>query len=144
MLFVPMLPSHGKVMHDFDSWVRCTGSRVSSMSVEDFRRQYEAPNKPVLLTDVVGGWPAFGKWTKEYLLDTLKGQDIVAGSYDMTFTAFLEYCSSQKDEMPLYLFDKNILKEVPLLAQDYQVPEYFQEDLFALLGDNRRPDYRLE
>lgn len=117
---------------------------ASGISVEEFRRKYEVPNRPVVLTDVANKWPAFGKWTKEYLLCVLEGQDIVAGSYDIGFDCFLEYCSGQSDEMPLYLFDKRIMEKVPSLARDYQVPEYFQEDLFALLGDNARPDYRLE
>jgi len=30
----------------------------------------------------------------------------------------------------------------PALAEDYQVPDVFSEDLFSLLGPSGRPDYR--
>ncbi|KAJ3063299.1 hypothetical protein HK102_008518, partial [Quaeritorhiza haematococci] len=46
------------------------------------------------------------------------------------------------DESPLYLFDKNFARNCPDLAEEYEVPIYFREDLFALLGDEGRPDYR--
>ena len=44
--------------------------------------------------------------------------------------------------MPLYLFDKRFCKTAPQLASDFSVPEYFTDDLFSVLGEDKRPDYR--
>lgn len=44
--------------------------------------------------------------------------------------------------MPLYLFDKRFVERSPRLAQDFTVPPYFSEDLFSVLGEKHRPDYR--
>jgi len=48
---------------------------------------------------------------------------------------------SVKSEAPLYLFDPQFAEKAPELLKDYQVPEYWNEDLFSVLG-NSRPDYR--
>lgn len=56
----------------------------------------------------------------------------------MPFDTYLYYCSSQHDEMPLYLFDRTFAVKAPQLAADYTVPQYFKDDLFGVLGE---PDY---
>mmetsp|Transcript_10918 Transcript_10918/g.30889 ORF Transcript_10918/g.30889 Transcript_10918/m.30889 type:complete len:251 (-) Transcript_10918:656-1408(-) len=38
--------------------------------------------------------------------------------------------------------DKNFASKAPSLTSDYNVPEYFAEDLFSSLGEDKRPDYR--
>ncbi len=43
--------------------------RCANLSAEDFRRRFELPNLPVILTDVVTKWPAFEKWRdRRYVL----------------------------------------------------------------------------
>ena len=116
--------------------------RRSGLTIEEFRREYELPNRPVILTDIVPRWPAYKKWTHDYLHKALEGSSVMVGDAPMTFTSYCRYADSQKDEMPLYLFDKNFAKSVPSLADDYQVPDHFSEDLFAVLGEDERPDYR--
>jgi len=51
--------------------------RRSGLSVEEFNREYAAGNvkKPVILTDVVPKWKAYGKWSNDYL--TEKFGDVV-------------------------------------------------------------------
>lgn len=115
--------------------------RVSRISVADFRRLYEAPNRPVIISDGAGNWPALKKWTKQYLAQAFKGKKVIVGNYPMSFSTYLDYMSRHDDDMPLYLFDKTFLDTAPQLADDYAVPPYFQEDLFGVLGQNR-PDYR--
>jgi len=39
------------------------------LTLEQFIDEYERPNKPVLITDVVTSWPAFQKWTRSHLRD---------------------------------------------------------------------------
>ena len=54
---------------------------------------------------------------------------------------FARYSAQNRDARPLYLFDSRVWDEVPALAADYAVPEYFAEDLYGLLGSGR-PDHR--
>lgn len=62
----------------------------------------------------------------------------------MPFSTYAAYCASNHDEMPLYLFDQRFSdpSRHPSLGSDYTVPGVFGEDLFALLGETQRPDYR--
>lgn len=53
---------------------------------------------------------------------------------------------SQLDESPLYLFDSDFVEKTQKhprggLGEDYEVPECFREDFFAVMKDER-PDYR--
>lgn len=116
--------------------------RRSGLSLEDFRRQYERPNQPVILTDVVRNWPAFEKWrSRSYLNKAFENQLVHVGGYQFTMAQYYEYADEAGDEMPLYLFDKRFAEKSPRLAEDYHVPRAFSEDLFGVLGDCR-PDYR--
>ena len=38
------------------------------MTVEQFIEEYEKPNKPVILTDLMTNWGAMKNWTREKLL----------------------------------------------------------------------------
>ena len=40
------------------------------------------------------------------------------------------------------MFDKEFGKKAPQLLRDYSVAKYFDDDLFALLDDDVRPDFR--
>lgn len=47
------------------------------------------------------------------------------------------------EETPLYLFDQEFGTKVPEMEGQFSVPEYFNEDLFGLLGPRPlRPAYR--
>ncbi len=60
----------------------------------------------------------------------------------MRLEDFQEYAREALDEDPLYLFDKHFCETCPELAGQYSVPPHFPRDLFALLGEEERPDYR--
>jgi hypothetical protein len=115
--------------------------RRSNLSVEDFVIEFERPNKPVIITDVVTKWPAFKKWNKEYLLSRYSERSFAAGPVDMTLKDFYRYSEMAQEERPLYLFDKTFADKCPELAADYSIPPYFADDLFSVLGEER-PDWR--
>jgi hypothetical protein len=87
---------------------RCVG-----LSGDDFLNQFYAPGRPVVLGDVIKNWPAFGKWSPEYLLEALGDQVVEfqagrAGEPDFelnkdrhkrrsTFAEFMQLLSSGKD-----------------------------------------------
>ncbi|KAL3669279.1 hypothetical protein V7S43_005659 [Phytophthora oleae] len=115
---------------------------AKTMSVADFKRAFEGPNVPVIITDAIDDWAALDKWTDEYLGDVCKGKTFYAGGFQFPMDKYFNYCRTLLDDQPLFVFDKEFAAKVPQLAKDYSVPEYFQEDYFALLGEEKRPDYR--
>lgn len=121
---------------------RCNVDRRSGplLSVQEFMTHYGSVNRPVILTDIVTKWPAFLKWNYDYLLKACGSRTMKAEAVDITLPKYLEYVKSCREEAPLYLFDKGFANG-SILADDYAVPEYFQSDLFQVLG-NERPDYR--
>ncbi|CAF3443850.1 unnamed protein product [Rotaria sp. Silwood1] len=57
---------------------------------------------------------------------------------------FLDYALNNHDDSPLYLFESSFGEHPKKrrLLDDYDVPDYFSEDLFHLVGEHRRPPYR--
>src|SRR5208282_5608970 len=92
-------------------------------------------------------WPAFKKWSVEYLLEQFPSSEATfqIESVEWSLPTYVEYMSSNRDESPLYLFDKDFATKTTAngitLEEDYWIPETFKEDLFTLLG-NARPDHR--
>lgn len=136
---------------------------AAELSVKDFVEQFEIPNKPVVILNAVSDWPALQKWDEDYLARAC-GEKILratsaAAAIPGHFTAkeYIEYAKVAKEESPLYLFDRDFAR-VETLSQDYFVPRYFSHaafaeqgltesihahtDLFRLLGETVRPDYR--
>lgn len=115
--------------------------RRSNLSVEDFIKEYEEPNKPVLLLGVLDSWPAISNWDREYLLKHAGEVDFAAGPIHLKLNDYYQYADAVEEERPLYIFDSKFGEKAPQLAADYEVPVYFREDLFSILGEER-PDYR--
>jgi hypothetical protein len=67
----------------------------------------------------VSQWPA-ENWTRENLLakygDTRfdVAYESVTNLLEMTLRAYLQYCSTQRDHAPLYLFDRHFVNKVRL------------------------------
>ncbi|KAJ0266256.1 F-box protein [Hirschfeldia incana] len=115
--------------------------RVRGISVEDFITKFEEPNKPVLLEGCLDDWPAVTKWTKEYLTKVSGDVEFAVGPVEMKLENYFRYSDGVTEERPLYLFDPKFAEKVTVLDSEYDVPVYFKEDLFSVLG-RERPDYR--
>ncbi|KAJ9053880.1 hypothetical protein DSO57_1020050 [Entomophthora muscae] len=116
--------------------------RRSNLSLEDFIEEYEVPNRPVIITDVIENWPAFKTWTEEKLTELYGEVKFRAEAIDISLKRYFEYAHQNLDESPVYLFDKKFGDNCPGMLADFEVPIYFRDDLFQLLGNDRRPDYR--
>lgn len=124
----------------------------SNLSVERFIEEYEKPYVPVVIEGIpeAEGWGAVDNWSlkklrKKYKKVQLKcGEDDDGKSIRMKFKHFAKYMKHQTDDSPLYIFDSAFDEkpETKPLLDDYNVPSYFPEDLFALVGEDRRPPYR--
>lgn len=51
--------------------------RRRNLSVEDFRREYAKPHRPVVIEDALSGWPALGKWTPEFFARNYPDKNVV-------------------------------------------------------------------
>ena len=129
-------------LHDLVNPSKENIDRKSNLSFQDFLEMYAIPQIPVIITDVVPTWPAFSKWNLEFFANRATDQLYRAESVDISFQNYLDYMKQAKEESPLYLFDKFSLKYDPELSKDYKVPSYFDQDLFQILGQDQRPDYR--
>ncbi|CAL5356932.1 unnamed protein product [Camellia sinensis] len=115
--------------------------RRRGISVDDFILNFEEPNKPVLLEGCVDNWVALEKWDREYFVEMCGDLRFSVGPVEMKLEDYFRYSDQAREERPLYLFDPKFAEKVPRLGLDYEVPAYFNEDLFGVLG-NERPDYR--
>eukprot|EP01119_Soliformovum_irregulare_P014151 TRINITY_DN3851_c0_g1_i1.p1 TRINITY_DN3851_c0_g1~~TRINITY_DN3851_c0_g1_i1.p1 ORF type:complete len:345 (+),score=81.72 TRINITY_DN3851_c0_g1_i1:205-1239(+) len=117
--------------------------RRSNLSLEEFLEEYGIPNKPVILTDVVNKWPAFTEWTADKLS---KNYGEVPMKTDqgvtMKMNEYLTYCMQTRERSPMYLFDNDFGEKCPQMLKEYEVPEFFQEDFFSVLGEKDRPSFR--
>lgn len=115
--------------------------RKKGMSVEEFILNFEEPNKPVLLEGCLDNWDALDTWDREYLVKLCGDVRFAVGPVEMKLEDYFRYSDLVREERPLYLFDPKFAEKVPVLGMEYEVPVFFQEDLFSVLG-NERPDYR--
>lgn len=116
-----------------------TIERCKAPSKEEFHDKFASRSKPVILTDVITKWPAYKRWSTEYLTKHYGDVSFRAESIDIKLAEYFKYASANQDESPLYLFDKNF-GSTTSMGKDYSVPEYFDEDFFNVF--EKRPDYR--
>eukprot|EP00729_Bicosta_minor_P006423 gene6423-28622_t len=132
------------------------------MTVEEFRRLYDSDGvgggNPVIITDVIKTWPAYPHCSRDGTTATpmaasqQKQQQqqqqqqpvFKVAMVEMKLEDYFQYSSNvQDDERPLYLFDKQFAEKLGELGGGgYCVPEYFVQDMFGLVGEAARPDYR--
>ncbi|CAH9135067.1 unnamed protein product [Cuscuta epithymum] len=115
--------------------------RRRGISVQEFISNFEELNKPVLLEGCLDNWAALEKWDRDCLVEMCGDVKFSVGPVEMKLEDYFRYSDQAKEERPLYLFDPKFAEKVPQLGLDYDVPDYFKEDLFSVLG-KERPDYR--
>jgi hypothetical protein len=122
---------------------------ASQLSRERFRTEFEIPNRPVLITGLMDNWPAMESWRLDNFCSEYGDVPLKTNSrstngkrFRMRTYDFLAYCAGWNGEKPLYIFDKKVFLSHPALLDDYTVPDYFTEDLFELMEEDERPDYR--
>jgi hypothetical protein len=130
---------------------KCTIDKRENLTLEEFINEYESKNKPVIIRGLLDSWPAKDEWTRRNLclcfgnrLIKTNGTDSQGRAFRMTFEKYFEYCRTTHDDKPIYLFDNKIFdaERIPELAKHYQVPKFFQEDLFELMNLKDRPDFK--
>ena len=118
---------------------------ATDLAVEDFVSLYAATSTPVIITDAMGSWPSYSSqcWSPQKLLAMYGDQLFRAEAVDCSLATYLTYANNcPQDESPLYLFDSHFVEKTGgKMESEYAVPEYFSEDLFRYMSDER-PNYR--
>ena len=110
--------------------------RVQTITKEDFLKNYFKPQKPVVIERFIEDWPAFSKWSLDYMKEV--AGDKVVPLYDdrpvdfkdgfnephakMKMSEYVDLLKSKPTKFRIFLW--NVLKEVPVLQKDYKYPDF--------------------
>ena len=108
--------------------------RVKKITKEDFIKKYFKKQKPVVIEELITDWPAYKKWSLEYIKEI--AGDITVPLYDDRPVSYKEnfnephvkmkmsdYVDLLKREPTNYrVFLWNIIKEIPVLQKDFSYP----------------------
>jgi histone arginine demethylase JMJD6 len=130
---------------------------ISDMSKEEFEKTHIRGGKPCIIIDAAKTWPCMRKWSNRYfmkkygnayfeLTETYGSPDSDEWSaLALQFKHYNHYMKTRKnDNIPLYIFDENFgtRPETSQLLKDYEVPEWFKEDIFDLCDKSKKPPFR--
>lgn len=109
--------------------------RVTTISKEDFYKNYVVKQKPVVIERLTEDWPAYTKWSLNYIKDV--AGDKTVPLYDdrpvthkdgfneahakMKMADYIELLLSKPTNYRIFLY--NLMKEVPLLQNDFKWPK---------------------
>ncbi len=110
--------------------------RVKTITKEDFLEHYFKPQKPVVIEHYIEDWPAYTKWSLEYMKETFG--DKIVPLYDdrpvdykdgfnephakMKMRDYIDLLKCEPTKFRIFLW--NALKEVPQLQKDYKFPDF--------------------
>ncbi|AXG68492.1 cupin-like domain protein [Kordia sp. SMS9] len=110
--------------------------RVNTITKEDFIKNYFKPQKPVVIENYIEDWPAYSKWSLDYMKEI--AGDIEVPLYDdrpvdykdgfneahakMKMSEYVDLLKREPTKYRIFLW--NILKEVPSLQEDFTFPNF--------------------
>ena len=110
--------------------------RVKTLSKESFLRDYYRPQRPVVIERAIEQWPAYSKWSLEYMRQV--AGDKIVPLYDdrpvnyrdgfnephakMRMSEYIDLLKREPTRYRIFLW--NILREVPELQRDYDFPDF--------------------
>ena len=109
--------------------------RVKTITKEDFIKNYYKPQKPVVIENFIEDWPAYKKWSLDYMKEVAGDKEVPL--YDdrpvdykdgfnephakMKMSEYIDLLKSEPTKYRIFLW--NIFKEVPSLQNDYSLPD---------------------
>lgn len=108
---------------------------VEDISKSDFELNYLKPRKPLVIKNMAKKWPAYQKWTMDYmkevvgdktvpLYDSSKAdpsKPINASAAEMKFGDYIDLIKETPTDLRIFLFDP--IKFAPELLEDYIAPK---------------------
>lgn len=108
---------------------------VDDISKEEFYEKYLKPRRPVVIKNMAKKWPAYQKWTMEYMKEVVG--DVEVPLYDsskadpsapinssaakMKFGDYIDLIQREPTDLRIFLFDP--IKYAPKLLEDYISPK---------------------
>lgn len=108
---------------------------VDDITQEEFIEKYLKPRKPVVIRNMAKKWPAYQKWTMDYMKDVVG--DVEVPLYDsskadpaapinasaarMKFGDYVDLIQREPTDLRIFLFDP--IKYAPSLLKDYIFPK---------------------
>ena len=123
---------------------RLSDSGLQRLSLHEATTQLDLA-RPAIIGGALREWPNPGSWELPSLLcdhamvDCLVGLDDEGVGVELRLDDFAAYATSSSDDLPLYIFDEDLLDTLPALAAAYAVPSCFPHDLLSLCGSERPP-----
>lgn len=114
--------------------------RRGDLTVEEFDREYQRPQRPVILTGLTGDWPAVRQWTFASLRARLGHHEVPVGrcfehKRKMRLADYIDrmhdLAAEEPGKPPLYMEGWYYRAAAPEIARDYWVPPHFSADLYA-------------
>ncbi|KAH7170630.1 hypothetical protein EDB81DRAFT_876656 [Dactylonectria macrodidyma] len=114
--------------------------RFENLTYEQYAEKWT--EQPFVLTKCIQDWPVCSEWSIESLLDKYANIDFRAEAVDWPFATYCKYLADNRDESPLYLFDRKFVENMDISVgrepgAAYWKPDCFGPDLFEVLGDER-------
>jgi hypothetical protein len=110
--------------------------RVKTITKEEFIKHYFKPQKPVVIEQCITDWPAYNKWSLDYMKQV--AGDKIVPLYDdrpvdykdgfneahakMKMSEYVDLLKSEPTKYRIFLW--NVLKEVPQLQKDFKFPDF--------------------
>ncbi|MCH4551957.1 MULTISPECIES: cupin-like domain-containing protein [Aestuariibaculum] len=110
--------------------------RVKTITKEDFIKHYFLPQKPVVIERFIEDWPAYSKWSLDYMKEL--GGDITIPLYDdrpvdykegfnepharMKLGDYIDLLKREPTKFRIFLW--NAIKEIPQLQDDFTFPDF--------------------
>lgn len=118
--------------------------RMENLTYDQYADRWT--DKPFILTHCIRNWPVCAEWTIDRLLGSYANVAFRAEAVDWTLEKYGEYMANNRDESPLYLFDRKFVEKMGITVghEDgaaYWKPDCFGPDLFESLG-GERPAHR--
>jgi len=122
----------------------------SEITPEWFYENYASKSRPIIVEDALSDWPAMQRWSIDALEERFRhvpfkvAKDDKGKKLRMKFKYYADYIRRQQDDSPLYLFETNMDDNAAIrpLMDDYEVPDLFPNDYFALINQDSRPPFR--
>ncbi|WP_459210046.1 cupin-like domain-containing protein [Aquimarina rhabdastrellae] len=109
--------------------------RVKNISKATFLKNYFKPQKPVVIENLIEDWPAYTKWSLDYIEELAGDKEVplfgnrpISSEYKfnepharMKMKEYIQLLKSGPTGYRIFLY--NILKEVPALQNDFKYPD---------------------
>lgn len=109
--------------------------RESRISREDFVRKYVKPQKPVVIEHLIEDWPAYHKWSLDYIQEVAGNKVVplfdnrpISSKYKfnephtkMKMRDYIDLIKAGPTNYRIFLY--HLLKEVPSLQEDFKFPK---------------------